>query len=60
MNNWLLQTIVMVFSVITPELRNRLIEFINQLEADAKKTPNPWDDIFIGVVRSILDIKDKD
>lgn len=58
MNNWLLILLQQMLSVITPQLRQGLIEFINNLEKQAKATPNPWDDIFVGIVKSVLQIKD--
>lgn len=58
MNEWLLRIITMVFSVMTPELRESMVAFINAMAANAKKTPNPWDDIFVGVLKSMLGIKD--
>lgn len=58
MNEWLLRILTMVFSVMTPELREGMVAFINTMEANAKKTPNPWDDIFVGVLKSMLGIKD--
>jgi hypothetical protein len=60
MQNWLLALIGQVFSVMTPDLRNALVAFIKTMEVNAKKTPNPWDDIFVGVLKSLLNIKDED
>lgn len=58
MNEWLLRIIAMVFGVMSPELRTGITGYVKRLEADAKKTPNPWDDIFVGLLKSILNIKD--
>ena len=58
MNRWLLDLLGMVLSVMTPELRTGIEAFVRRLESDAKKTPNPWDDIFVGVLKSILGMKD--
>ena len=58
MNEWLLRIISMVFSVMTPELRESMVAFVNTMTANAKKTPNTWDDIFVDVLKSILSIKD--
>lgn len=58
MNEWILRLVTMVFSVMTPELRHSLSVFVKKLETDAKKTPNPWDDIFVGLLKTILGIKD--
>ncbi len=58
MNKWLLLIVQQVLTVMTPELRNSVTAFVNKMDTDAKKTPNPWDDIFVGVLKSILGIKD--
>lgn len=42
---------------MSPELRKAMVEFVNRLEAQAKETPNPWDDIFVGIVKFVLVIK---
>lgn len=57
MNNWIAALIRQMLSVISPELRKVVTELVNKLEADAKKTPNPWDDIFVGLLKYILDMK---
>ncbi|GAI65541.1 unnamed protein product, partial [marine sediment metagenome] len=43
-----------VVTVISPELRTGLAAWLNELEAKAKKTPNPWDDVFVGILKSVL------
>jgi len=58
MNNWLLMLVGQMLSVITPQLRQGLTAFVITLEKQAKATPNPWDDIFVGIVKSVLQIKD--
>lgn len=58
MNEWILRIITMVLGVMTPELRESLIAFVRSMEANAKETPNPWDDIFVGLLKSLLGIKD--
>lgn len=54
MNKWLLQIITMVVTVMSPELRIGLEDWLTNLEADAKKTANPWDDILVGLLKSML------
>lgn len=54
MNKWLLQLITMVVTVMSPELREGLEKVLNGFEAQAKKTANPWDDILIGLLKSLL------
>lgn len=57
MNDWIMRLIALVVTVISPELKSGLTEFVAKLEADAKKTPNPWDDVFVGVLKTLLGIK---
>lgn len=54
MNQWILRLITMVVSVATPEIRKGLEDVINGLETQAKKTPNPWDDILVGLLKTLL------
>lgn len=54
MNKWLLRIITMVVTVMSPELRIGLENVLNDLEAQAKKTANPWDDILVGLLRNLL------
>lgn len=60
MNEWLLRIVGLVIGQISPELRNGMITFVKNLEAQAKKTPNPWDDIFVDILRSVLNIPSGD
>jgi len=54
-----MQTIIaLLISVISPEIRNLLIVFVKDLKVKASKTPNPWDDVFVLILCTILDIKD--
>ena len=57
MDEWLLRLIGMIITVLSPELKTGLTEFVAKLEADAKKTPNPWDDIFVGLLKTLFGIK---
>jgi len=54
MNEWILRLIGLIFSVASPELRKMLEEWLAQLEAQAKKTSNPWDDILVGMLKTLL------
>lgn len=57
MNSWLAILLSQVVKQMSPELRKAMVEFVNRLEAQAKETPNPWDDIFVGIVKFVLVIK---
>lgn len=54
MNQWLLRLITMVVTVMSPELRKVLEDWISTLEAQAKNTDNPWDDILVGMLKTLL------
>jgi len=45
-------------SQISPQLRGLVIKVIKDLETLSKTTPNKWDDIFVAVLKQILDIKE--
>lgn len=54
MNEWILRLITLILGVASPELRKMLEQFLNQLEAQAKNTKNPWDDILVAMLKRLL------
>ena len=54
MNEWILRLIGLVVTVASPELRQALEDWLTTLEAQAKKTANPWDDILVGMLKTLL------
>lgn len=54
MNEWLLRLVRLVLTVLSPELRTALVEWLDDLDARAKNTDNPWDDVLVGILKSIL------
>jgi len=54
MNEWILRLVGLIVGVASPELRVMLDQWLEQLDDQAKKTPNPWDDILVGMLKSIL------
>jgi len=54
MNEWILRLVGLIVGVASPELRAMLDQWLEQLDDQAKKTPNPWDDILVGMLKSIL------
>lgn len=50
--------ITLLIGVISPEIRNLLINFVKDLKIRASKTPNPWDDVLVLILCTVLDIKD--
>ncbi|KKL54949.1 hypothetical protein LCGC14_2260280 [marine sediment metagenome] len=57
MNAWLAMLLEQVVKQMSPEIRDGMVKFVLQLEKNAKATPNPWDDIFVGIVKFVLVIK---
>ena len=54
MNEWILRLIGLVVTVASPELRAMLTEWLQTLEANAKKTAIPWDDILVAMLKTLL------
>ena len=54
MNEWILRLIGLIVGVASPELRAVITQWLTQLEAAAKKTANPWDDMLVGMLKQIL------
>jgi len=55
MNKLFAKLIPLILATISPEIKKALTEFVNRLESDAKKTSNPWDDMFVAILKSIID-----
>ncbi len=54
-----MQTIIsLLISVISPEIRALLVTFVKDLKIRSSETPNPWDDVFVLILYTILDIKE--
>ena len=60
MEKYLLSLIRLLLSVISPELRNGLKVLLDNLEKQAEKTPNEWDNLIVSMLKSVLlgDTKD--
>lgn len=54
MNAWLFRLISLVVTVMSPEIKAQLKTWLDQMREDAKKTKNPWDDLLVGLLRSLL------
>ena len=54
MNEWILRLIGLIVTVASPELRASLEEWITALEKNAKSTSNPWDDILVAMLKTVL------
>jgi len=54
MNKWLFQLITLVVTVLSPALRKSLETLLTDLEESASKTANPWDDMFVDLLKTLL------
>lgn len=50
--------IQILLQAISPHLRDLILNFVKDLSVQAAKTPNPWDDILVAILKTVLDIKD--
>ena len=56
MNLIWVKLIEQILKVISPQIRKALVELVTKLEVSAKETPNPWDDVFVGLLKFVLQI----
>lgn len=59
MNEWLLRLISLIVGSASPELRAMIKEWVLELEKRAKATPNPFDDVLVGLIKVVLNIKEE-
>jgi len=54
MNKILAKLLPVILTVVSPEIKKAIQEFASKLAVDAKKTPNPWDDVLAAILQSIV------
>jgi len=54
MNVLLFRILLLVVTMLSPAVKATLTDLLNQLDADAKKTANPWDDIFVAMLKTLV------
>ena len=54
MNELLLRILLLVVLQMSPALRTALIKVLSELEKQAKESQNPWDDILIAILKTLL------
>lgn len=54
MNAWLFRLLTLVLTVMSPEIKAQLRTWLDTLQTEAKKTKNPWDDLLVSLLRSLL------
>lgn len=54
MQKLIIDILMKAFGLLSPEMRKTLLAFIADLETKAKLTQNPWDDVFVFVLKLIV------
>jgi len=50
----LLKLLPLIISTVSPTIKDMICSFIENLEAKAKETPNPWDNIAADLLRALI------
>ncbi len=58
MEKILYKILAAILKAISPQIRAIVVEFIKRLEVEAPKTPNPWDDLLVLVLKVLLATED--
>lgn len=58
MNEWILRLITLIVGAASPELRQLVKEWVIELDKRAKETPNPFDDVLVGLIKIVLNVND--
>lgn len=56
MNKLILAILMRLLVEITPQMRDKLHAMLDDLQAKAKETANPVDDIFVGILRVVCGV----
>ena len=54
MNVLMFRILLLVVTMLSPTVKSTLTGLLNQLDTDAKKTDNPWDDIFVSMLKTLI------
>lgn len=54
MFEWIFRIIGIVIPAVTPEIKTDVDNWLDALEAKAKETANPVDDIFVAMLKAIM------
>ena len=58
MNTWIVTLINLMLNSISGPLRQQIVQSVLDWEKKAAETKdNPWDDVMVAIVKSILNIK---
>ena len=53
MDKWYAKPIPLILTSISPQLREGIKTGLTEWDTKAKTTDNPWDDILVGLLRTI-------
>lgn len=56
MKDWWVKLIAAILGQVSGPLREAIMKSVGEWEIKAKETPNPWDDILVGIVKFFLAI----
>lgn len=56
MNSFIVNLLVALLANMSPIIRESMVGWLKQLEIEAKKTENPWDDIFVSFLKVLLGV----
>ncbi len=54
MNKWILTVLTRIIAMASPEILEGVREMVQVMVAKAAATPNPWDDIFVGLLEMLV------
>lgn len=54
MKKWLWKLLELLLIQASPQIREQLCVLLSDLEQKAKETDNPWDDILVGILKTVL------
>lgn len=57
MPNWLIVLLMNVLGSISGPLREQIVKSVREWEVKARETESPWDDVLVGCVKWLLNIK---
>jgi len=59
MDKWLWRLVGLILAQASPVIREHLCTLLSDLEQKAKETDNDWDDVLVGVLKTLLNCPDK-
>lgn len=54
MNKWILTVLTRIIAMASPEILEGVREMVQTMIAKAAATPNPWDDILVGLLEMLV------